>query len=88
MIPARLGHNIALDNAVACLCSMYTDSLVHTPASSKVSVQLYARSLRSLRERLEFPEVTNNSEMICASIILQICEVSSLTFPTVFIHLT
>ena len=74
MIPARLGHSFALDDAVACLCSMYTDSLRRIPGGSDNSLRLYAQALRSLRKCLNVPQARSEAETICASIILQACE--------------
>jgi hypothetical protein len=81
MIPSRLGGNIALDFSVECLCSMYTDSLRGVSAPSKTSLQLYAQSLSSLRQTVLMPQKRAESETICASIIMQLCEVSTQALP-------
>lgn len=75
MLPGRLGHNLALDDSIACLCSMYADSLRRAQSPLKSSLQLYSRSLNSLRSSLRVPSTRTESETICASIIMQVCEV-------------
>lgn len=73
MVPSRLGHNAALDDAVSCLCSLYIDALRASKPSTD-SLRLYAKSLRTLRQCLNVPRVRAEGETICASIILQGCE--------------
>lgn len=77
-MPARLGHNAALDAAVSCLCLIYFE---RTPATAysmhKDIYQSYAKALGSLRGCLEEGnERQMEAETLCASIILQMCEVS------------
>ncbi|EXJ67154.1 uncharacterized protein A1O5_09801 [Cladophialophora psammophila CBS 110553] len=74
MIPVRFDVSIALDDAVSCLCGIYLDSLRPTEVTSKESLRLYTRSLRSLRKSLDIMHVRAEAETICASIILQACE--------------
>ncbi len=74
MIPARLGRSDALDDAVSCLCSLYTDSSRRAASASSSSFRLYARSLQSLRRSLTIPQDRTAAETICASIIMQLCE--------------
>ncbi|OAP58850.1 hypothetical protein AYL99_06147 [Fonsecaea erecta] len=76
MIPVRLGRNIALDDAVSCLCSIYVDSLRSTQAPSKECLRLYGRCLRSLRKSLDVQHTRAEAETICASIIMQACELA------------
>lgn len=74
-IPGRLGRNVALDSAVACLCTVYADLLASEGTISKDSWRKYAQSLEALRLCLDDPGRCFQSETICASIVLQLCEV-------------
>ena len=74
-IPSRLGMNPALDMSISCLCTIYTDTLSTSSPTSKDSIRSYARALSTLRACLETERVRTESETICASIILQLCEV-------------
>jgi len=74
-IACRLGRNQALDTSISCLCAIYMETLSNSSAASRDSIQLYAKSLNSLRTCLENEHVRTESETICASIILQLCEV-------------
>lgn len=74
-IPSRLGRNLALDTSISCLCTIYTDTLSKYSPTSRDSIRSYARALSSLRACLEIEHVRKESETICASIILQLCEV-------------
>jgi hypothetical protein len=75
-IPSRLGTNLALDAAVSCLCAIYNETRTKNTPNSAVSVKQYVRSLSALQTCLNDPALSSESETICASIILQICEVS------------
>ncbi|KJK64727.1 GAL4-like ZnII2Cys6 or C6 zinc binuclear cluster DNA-binding domain protein [Aspergillus parasiticus SU-1] len=73
-IPGRLGRNLALDSAVACLCTVYADLLAADGTISKDAWRKYAQSLEALRLCLDDPGRCFQSETICASIVLQLCE--------------
>lgn len=75
-IPSRLGRNTALDDAVACLCSMYSTALLSSDAPRRDVYQKYARALSSLRSYLGDSTLQMESETLCATILLQVCEVS------------
>jgi hypothetical protein len=77
-IPSRLGRNLALDDTISCLCGIYADTLTNNPTTSEIAIRRYAKSLNSLRTCLKEPQLRTESETICASIVLQLCEVSSL----------
>jgi hypothetical protein len=80
-IPARLGHNVALDDAVSCISGIYSDkSSLHDKSKSLVNYENYVRALRSLQSCLNDEVLSLQSETLCASILLQICEVSSRLF--------
>ena len=70
-VPARIGHNAALDAAVSCLCDIYC-----SPYNFQVSTyQKYAKAISSLRGCLSDTSLQMESETLCASILLQMCEV-------------
>jgi hypothetical protein len=74
-IPARLGHNAALDDAVSCLCAIYCGTPSTPYKLHKEIYQSYARALSSLRRCLSDSSLRIESETLCASILLQMCEV-------------
>jgi hypothetical protein len=76
-IPARLGRNAALDNAVSCLCAIYCGIPLTTYNFEKGIYESYVRALSSLRLCLSDTSLQMESETLCASILLQICEVSA-----------
>ena len=70
-VPARIGRNAALDAAVSCLCDIYC-----SPYNFQVSTyQKYAKAISSLRGCLSDTSLQMESETLCASILLQMCEV-------------
>ena len=73
-IPARLGHNAALDGAVLSLCAMYSGSLTTSYAAQKAIYGSYARALSSLRHCMNDKSLQMEPETLCASILLQIGE--------------
>ena len=74
-IPSRLGHNAALDESIACLCSIYVDVKSHGRRISNITIKRYAGALNSLQRCLDDVGMRYQSETVCASIILQLCEV-------------
>ena len=81
LIPARLGHNTALDTAIACLCGIYGDffqsRLVRgSPRDISAGVlRSYTTSLSALQGYVRDSQRRGEAETICASIVLQLCEV-------------
>jgi hypothetical protein len=75
-LPPRLGRNMALDATVASFCGIHADILAQSPDTKKRALVAYSKGLKALRACVEQVEVRYESETICASIILQICEVS------------
>ncbi|KAH8646087.1 hypothetical protein BX600DRAFT_156787 [Xylariales sp. PMI_506] len=73
-IPNRLGRNLALDAAVLCICQIYADVVKDGLPGSESSIQQYAESLNALRICVADPHTKAESETICASIMLQFCE--------------
>ena len=75
-VPARIGINAALDDAITCLCSMHIGFQKSAGTISESSIRLYGKSLRSLRKSLGTSHLRAMPETLCASIVLQLCEVS------------
>ncbi|KAJ9297387.1 hypothetical protein DTO271G3_4680 [Paecilomyces variotii] len=73
-IPSRIGHNVALDASVSCLCGLFIDIFTGNSTISETTIRRYMSSLRSLRECLDDERKRLESETICASVILQLCE--------------
>ncbi|KAH8890411.1 hypothetical protein GQ53DRAFT_175987 [Thozetella sp. PMI_491] len=72
-IPSRLGRNAALDAAILCLCDIYSDvrgGKQISPATTKK----YIVCLSTLRASVADPELRTQSETLCASLIVQTCE--------------
>jgi len=76
-IPSRMGFNSALDDAVTCLCSIYTRKLSTPYGYQRDVYEGYSKALGSLRGCLEDTGLRMESETLCASILLQMCEVSA-----------
>lgn len=76
-IPARLGTSIALDDAVKCLCSVYSRARPSPNELPRGVYRQYLAAVTSLRKCVEDPTLRMESETLCASILLQICEVSA-----------
>lgn len=75
-IPARLGRNAALDDTVSCLCGIYCGS-PSVPYHMQIELyKSYVRALSSLRSCLSNTSLQMEPETLCASILLQLCEVS------------
>lgn len=74
-IPARLGRNTALDDAVSCICAIYSGNPATPYNMHKEVCKSYVKAISSLRACLDDEAVRMESETLCASILLQICEV-------------
>ena len=72
-----MGRSAALDDAVYCLCSIYSSQYSFHAGM----YQGYAKALSSLRGCLSDVSLRMKSETLCASILLQMCGVS-------LVHLT
>lgn len=75
-VPARIGHNAALDAAVAVLVNAHA-SLLHKKKTCMaiVSPQLYLRAIKTLQTCLEDPELGMSANTLCASVLLSLVEV-------------
>jgi hypothetical protein len=73
-VPGRIGHNAALDAAVACLVYAHS-SLVHQRHGSEIAnPQLYLRAVQTLQTTIA-SEQGRSSNTLCASILLGLVEV-------------
>ncbi|KAJ4309630.1 hypothetical protein N0V94_008841 [Neodidymelliopsis sp. IMI 364377] len=73
-VPARIGHNPALDAAVAVLIDAHT-SLMHKRTSDDiVSINLYLRAIKMLQNCLEDPRQGMSTNTLCASVLLGLVE--------------
>ena len=71
---SHLGHNMALDAAALCLCQAYNDVLRGRDASL-ATTQHYISTIAILRHHILNPLLRAQSETICASILIQTCQV-------------
>ncbi|KAF2687653.1 hypothetical protein K458DRAFT_414729 [Lentithecium fluviatile CBS 122367] len=73
-VPGRIGHNPALDAAVACLVHAHA-SLVHKkPGNEIANPQLYLRAVQTLQTCLEDPQQGRSPNTLCASVLLGLVE--------------
>lgn len=78
-VPARIGHNSALDAAVAVLVNVHA-SLVHRKIADEiVSPELYLRAIKTLQMCLEDPQQGMSANTLCASVLLGLVEVTLFT---------
>lgn len=74
-VPARIGHNAALDAAVACLVYAHS-SMVHKRNTHEIANPgLYLRAVQTLQTCLEDPLEGMSSNTLCASVLLGLVEV-------------
>ncbi|KAF2649528.1 hypothetical protein K491DRAFT_610545 [Lophiostoma macrostomum CBS 122681] len=73
-IPARIGHNAALDAAVACLVNAHTSMVQKKGASEVANPVLYLRAVQTLQTCLEDPQQGMSSTTLCASVLLGLVE--------------
>jgi hypothetical protein len=77
-VPARIGHNAALDAAAACLVNAHS-SMVHQKSAHEIANPgLYLRAVQTLQICLEDPQQGMSSNTLCASVLLGLVEVSTL----------
>jgi hypothetical protein len=75
-VPRRLGHNKALDDAVSCLCTIYNSRAPIPFTENKKVRRSYTKAIKSVRTHLSDPTTRMDSNVLCASILLQSFEVS------------
>jgi hypothetical protein len=77
-VPARIGHNPALDAAVTVLVNVHTSLVYKKAANEIVSPELYIRAIKTLQSCLEHPQLGLSPETLCASVLLGLVEVGLL----------
>lgn len=75
-IPARLGHSIALDNAVECVIHAFDAFMKESSSINNIAIKYYLRALRSLNRALEGLEA-HSADTLCAVMLLGVYEVIS-----------
>lgn len=73
-VPARIGHNAALDAAVACLVHAHSAMIQNKGANEIASPVLYLRAIQRLQACLEDPAQGLSSNTLCASVLLGLVE--------------
>jgi len=74
-VPSRIGHNVALDDAAACMSAIYRGTPSISYSADREIYQSYVKALASLRSFLNDSNLRLEAETLCASIMLQMCEV-------------
>lgn len=82
-IPSRLGHNVALDDAVDCLTTLYSTMFMENQLAEALNRSKYVQALSSLRWCLDDKDIALASETLCATLLLSIYEVY---VPTILEH--
>lgn len=77
-VPARIGHNPALDAAVSVLVYAHTSLLHQKVANEIVNPNLYLRAIKTLQLNLEDPLQGLSTNTLCASVLLSLVEVRAL----------
>ncbi|KAG9230099.1 hypothetical protein BJ875DRAFT_166932 [Amylocarpus encephaloides] len=75
-IPTRLGQNTALDDTIACICAVYHGRLATSYYADKRVRQAYVKALSSVRGQLMDSNLRMQPEILCASILIQFCELA------------
>lgn len=74
-VPSRIGHNAALDSAVAVLVDAHR-SLVHKKMASEIlNPHLYLKAIKTLQLCLEDRDIGMSANTLCASVLLSLVEV-------------
>jgi hypothetical protein len=74
-VPSRIGHNSALDAAVAVLVYAHKSLLQQKVANEIVNPNLYLRAIKTLQLSLEDPTQGLSTNTLCASVLLSLVEV-------------
>ncbi|KAF2008470.1 hypothetical protein BU24DRAFT_403080 [Aaosphaeria arxii CBS 175.79] len=73
-VPARIGHNAALDSAVVCLVNAHSSMVGNQGGCEIVNPGLYLHAVQTLQLCLEDPAQGMSSNTLCASVLLGIVE--------------
>lgn len=74
-VPSRIGHNPALDAAVAVLIDAHTSLMYKNTSNDVVSINLYLRAIKMLQGCLEDSQEGMSTNTLCASVLLGLVEV-------------
>ena len=74
-VPLRIGINEALDTAVHCLYHAYRERATASSHVSPQTLTAYVQALDMLQIYISEPKLRTEIETICASVIIQYCEV-------------
>lgn len=77
-VPFRVGHNAALDAAVACLLRTRSDLVSNRSLSNSQTPRYYLTAVQRLQQSLEDRVEGMSSNTLCAAVILSLVEVSKL----------
>jgi hypothetical protein len=66
---------VALDDAVSCVVAIYRGTPSSSYSTDREVYQSYVKALSSLRSCLSDASLRMEAETLCASILLQMCEV-------------
>jgi hypothetical protein len=79
-IMPRFGYTPVLDDAFSCLLTLTRSILVPSPNSRKGTIlSNYLKALSSLQSTINDPEAWHSTEVLCATAILAVFEVSKLS---------
>ncbi|KAJ8109022.1 hypothetical protein OPT61_g7757 [Boeremia exigua] len=73
-VPARIGHNPALDAAVAVLINTHASLMYKKTSNDIVSINLYLRAIKTLQGCLEDSREGMSTNTLCASVLLGLVE--------------
>jgi len=76
-VPVRLGRNEALDAAADALVTA-CDRFTNTPYQAQLFLAKYVVAVRALRLCLNDPQTASTTDVLCAVMLLLICQVSIL----------
>lgn len=80
-VPPRFGHVAPLDDAFRCLVTITHSHLVPDHRrSDRVILQSYGKALQSLQQAFSEPNDRHSAEILCATGLLSIFEVSQERF--------
>lgn len=79
-LPARVGHNEALDSAVACVAAalrLRHGLQIGDASFTQYTIRLYGQALRMLQRALQDTRTSCSPEILCATELLCVFEVSN-----------
>ena len=83
-VPARIGHNPALDAAVAVLINAHTSLMYKKTSNDIISINLYLRAIKMLQTSLDDSRQGMSTNTLCASVLLGLVEVDVAICPRLY----